>query len=252
MEKLPLTFVQAKVEPDIVECFNPAFNFTKINSSNGRLAFTDGKLYWLPDAPIAMLDQGWVIAYSEIASYGKFGLAGFSIKLVDGSELRFSNVGKKMLQGITDAIELHKDDVVAEPSEAPADAEAAPEAAAAEKPAAEEAAPEAAAAEAAGADPADASANKWMAVLAYFGILALIPLFAAKESKFARFHTNQGLLLLICEVVLWCVAKFIPSLAALVYLVDLVVLVFAIMGIVNALKGREKPLPWIGKIRIIE
>ena len=33
-----------------------------------------------------------------------------------------------------------------------------------------------------------------MAILAYFGILVLIPILAAKDSKFARFHANQGLL----------------------------------------------------------
>lgn len=122
MEKLPITFVQATVDPDIMECFEPAFNFTKINASNGRLAFTEGKLYWLPEAPIAMLDQGWVINYAEIASYAKTGLAGFAIKLVDGKTLQFSNVGKKMREGIEAALDAHKDDAA---PEAPA-AEAAP------------------------------------------------------------------------------------------------------------------------------
>ena len=89
MEQLPLTFVQSTVEPDIQDCFTPAFNFTKINSSGGRLAFTTGKVYWLPDNPMAMLDQGWVINVDEIDSYGKWGLAGFFIKLKDGKELRF-------------------------------------------------------------------------------------------------------------------------------------------------------------------
>ena len=34
----------------------------------------------------------------------------------------------------------------------------------------------------------DIEQNKVMAILAYFGILVLIPIFAAKESKFARCH----------------------------------------------------------------
>lgn len=37
-------------------------------------------------------------------------------------------------------------------------------------------------------DPRDIQNNKVMAILAYFGILVLIPIFAAKESKFARFR----------------------------------------------------------------
>ena len=40
---------------------------------------------------------------------------------------------------------------------------------------------------------ADVQNNKVMAVLAYIGLLVLIPIFAAKDSKFARFHSGQGL-----------------------------------------------------------
>ena len=35
-------------------------------------------------------------------------------------------------------------------------------------------------------DPNDVQSNKVMAILAYFGILFLIPLLAAKESAYAR------------------------------------------------------------------
>ena len=42
------------------------------------------------------------------------------------------------------------------------------------------------------ADIRDAQDNKVMAILAYFGPLVLIPIFAAKESRFARYHANQG------------------------------------------------------------
>ena len=125
MEQLPLVFNQSSVESDIQECFEPAFNFTKLNSSNGRLAFTTGKVYWLPASPMALMDQGWVINVSEIESCSKQGIAGFCIKLKDGKELRFSNVGSKMREGITAAIEAHKNDPVA----AETFAEAAPEAA---------------------------------------------------------------------------------------------------------------------------
>ena len=39
---------------------------------------------------------------------------------------------------------------------------------------------------------ADIKENKAMAVLSYIGILFLIPLFAAKNSPYARFHVRQG------------------------------------------------------------
>ena len=114
MEQLPLTFVQSTVEPDIQECFTPAYNFTKLSSSNGRLAFTTGKIYWLPDNPIALMDQGWVLNISEVAGCDKYGLTGFIIRLTDGKELRFSNVGAKMRDGISEAIEAHRSDKVAD------------------------------------------------------------------------------------------------------------------------------------------
>lgn len=247
MEQLPLTFIQATVEPDIQECFRPSFNFTKISSSSGRLAFTPGKVYWLPDNPMAMMDQGWVIGVSEIESYGKWGLAGFSIKLVDGKELRFSNVGGKMRDEISAAIEAHKGDPAPAAAPAPDPAAAENPAAAPIPPAAEE---EPGAEKSEAMDPADVNGNKLMAILAYLGILVLIPLFAAKESKFARFHTNQGLILLILEIVIYAGCRFI-RLYTLMGLLDLVVFIFALIGIINAAKGEAKPLPLIGKIRII-
>ncbi len=239
MEQLPLTFTQSVLDPEIQECFTPAYNFTKLNSSNGRLAFTTGKVYWLPDSPMALMDQGWVINVSEIDSCSKYGISGFTIKLVDGKELRFSNVGQKMRDEIAAAIEAHRGDVVAEASAAEAPA------AAAEAPAAE-AGPAAAPA----IDPSDVSANKVMAILAYIGILVLIPLFAAKESKFARFHTNQGLILFICNVVIYFIS-LIPGLKAIGWILSVAALVFAIIGIIGAAKGETKELPLIGKYRII-
>lgn len=243
MEQLPLVFDQSEVEPDIQECFKPAYNYTRINSSNGRLAFTTGKVYWLPDNPMAMIDQGWVINTSEIDSYAKYGVSGFTITLKDGKELRFSNVGSKMREGISAAIEEHKADSVAEaaPEEAaPKDAPAA-ESTAAEPSVAAPAAPE--------IDPEDVSSNKLMGVLAYLGILVFIPLLAAKNSKFARFHVNQGLILLICSVVSWFVGRLSPAVA---WVLNAVIFVLAIIGIVNVVKGVTKKLPLIGNIRIIQ
>lgn len=241
MEQLPLTFIQATIEPDIQECFDPAYNFTKINSSNGRLAFTTGKVYWLPDNPMALLDQGWVINNSEIAGCEKFGVAGFAIKLTDGKKLRFSNVNKTMREDIMEAIEAHKNDSIPEA----AVADAAPSGA--DAPDSAQAGP----ATDVAADPADVSSNKLMAILSYFSILVLIPLFAAKESKFARFHVNQGLILLILEFVIFFIGK-IPGIFGIAVLLNLCVLVLSIIGIVNAAKGKTKELPLVGKYIIIK
>ena len=51
-------------------------------------------------------------------------------------------------------------------------------------------------------DQEDINQNKVMAVLAYIGILVLVPLLAAPNSKYARYHSNQGLMLFIAEICL--------------------------------------------------
>ena len=105
------------------------------------------------------------------------------------------------------------------------------------------------------ADPQDVQANKVMAILAYLGLLVFIPLFAAKESPFARFHTNQGLILCIAGVLIWLastVLSFVSLFFSFINLLNFVILIFAIIGIVNAANGQMKELPLIGKFRIIK
>ena len=55
-------------------------------------------------------------------------------------------------------------------------------------------------------NPQDIANNKAMAILAYLGILVLVPIFAANNSPFARYHANQGLILLIVNIVLMIAA----------------------------------------------
>ncbi len=110
--------------------------------------------------------------------------------------------------------------------------------------------------------PEDINQNKAMAILAY--IIFLIPLFAAKESKFARFHTNQGLVLVIFSVayaiveailsaifyaISWSLGALMGTILGLVFIL---VTVLAIIGIVNAAQGKAKELPLIGKIQILK
>lgn len=100
-------------------------------------------------------------------------------------------------------------------------------------------------------DEEDIKKNKVMAVLAYLGILCLIPLFAAKDSRFARFHTNQGVLLFAASIIC-SILTYVPIVKWFVWILNLVIFVFAIMGIVYAVKGECKELPIIGKYRVIK
>ncbi len=84
-----------------------------------------------------------------------------------------------------------------------------------------------------------------MAALSYLGILVLIPLLSgAKNDPFVKFHIKQGLVLLIC----WVVGSFliwIPIIGQL--FVGLPLLILFIIGLVNALSGKESELPVVGK-----
>jgi uncharacterized membrane protein len=105
-------------------------------------------------------------------------------------------------------------------------------------------------------DPADVDKNKIFAVLAYIGILFLVPLLAAKDSKFARYHTNQGVVLFLAGIV----CSFAGGILSLVPFVGCIalpavmiaILVFMVLGIINAAKGECKPLPLIGQYTLIK
>lgn len=109
----------------------------------------------------------------------------------------------------------------------------------------------------------DVENNKVMGILAYFGILFLIPLLAAKDSQYARFHTNQGIVLFIFDIVIWIISNVVnfvitfASLGILSFvgtiisnLLGLLCLALIIVGIVNACSGEPKKLPIIGSITL--
>lgn len=113
-------------------------------------------------------------------------------------------------------------------------------------------------------EAADLAENKVFSVFAYFGLLILIPVFAAKGSRFARYHINQGLVMLISGVavavgigllsaIFLSISVWLYSLIAVLWAAWWVALVvLAILGVVNAASGRTKPLPVIGGLNILK
>jgi len=116
----------------------------------------------------------------------------------------------------------------------------------------------------------DAEANKGMAVLAY--ILFFVPLLTGdyKKSPFVKYHTNQGTILFIASVALGVVINILTAifravfwnwftwgiygiLSTMLNALWIVPTVLMILGIVNVVNGKEKPLPIIGdKLTIIK
>lgn len=111
-------------------------------------------------------------------------------------------------------------------------------------------------------DPTDIEQNKTMAGLAY--ILFFLPLVVCKDSQYARFHANQGLLLLILSVVGSIALSVVSSMliaitwrlfwfTSLLYGVfGLLIIYLVITGLINGLNGKAKQLPIIGEIEIIK
>lgn len=105
-------------------------------------------------------------------------------------------------------------------------------------------------------DEEDIKNNKIMAILAYLEILVLVPILAAKDSKFARYHANQGLILFITSLILGIVSgvlNFLPVIGWLFSIcVSFSILLLMILGIINAANGKAKELPIMGKYRILK
>jgi len=103
--------------------------------------------------------------------------------------------------------------------------------------------------------------NKVIFMLAYLGILFFLPLISCPDSKEGRFHANQGLLLLITAVagriIMGIFSLLLPwrlwmIVTLLLTVWGLGMLALAIIGMINAYKNEQKPLPVIGKISIIK
>ncbi|HOF95482.1 MAG TPA: zinc-ribbon domain-containing protein [Clostridia bacterium] len=101
-------------------------------------------------------------------------------------------------------------------------------------------------------------------MFSYSGILFFIPLIAAKHSRFARFHANQGLNILLAGIAYSIASGLLSFLFGLISwqlalvmgtvfgIGSIALFVLIILGVVNVCKGEMKPLPVIGKFQIIK
>ncbi len=87
-----------------------------------------------------------------------------------------------------------------------------------------------------------------LAWLSYFGLLLIIPAVIQKDNPYTVFHVKQGMALLIVNVIVIFVCLQVSFPALLCQTVSIVLLIINIIGIVNAISGKVKPLPLIGFI----
>lgn len=97
----------------------------------------------------------------------------------------------------------------------------------------------------------DIEKGKTMAGLSY--LLFFLPLVVCPESKYARFHANQALLLLIAAIAGNIILSIIPIVGwMLMPIFGICILVLGVMGLINGFGGKAKQLPIIGKFTLIK
>lgn len=120
-------------------------------------------------------------------------------------------------------------------------------------------------------DGQDIQQNKVLALVSYLGYFFFIPMIVKPQSRYLRFHGNQGLTLLLAEIVLGVVHAVLCSVFGLLTFTGVfgavisgifivlfsiaiygAILVWVILGIYNAVTGKAKELPLIGRIRILK
>lgn len=105
----------------------------------------------------------------------------------------------------------------------------------------------------------DIKTNRTYAALAYFSWLCLIPIFAAPNSKFAKFHANQGLNLAILETASWIIFGIlgIMPVIGIVFrllngLISLVCVCIQLIGMYHAISDKAMEYLLIGSIKLLK
>lgn len=104
--------------------------------------------------------------------------------------------------------------------------------------------------------------NSMFMALTY--ILPFIPFIISPNSRYAKFHANQGIMCWIVGIVLSIASKIVCTILSIIPLVNLflpwviskligiVILAFFVLGIFNALNQKAKELPFIGHFQIFK
>lgn len=108
------------------------------------------------------------------------------------------------------------------------------------------------------AQPQGMDSAKTVAIVGYLvPFLFFLPMVMEelKNNEYAKFHANQQLNLLLFGVVGYVAASVLTVVLIGLLLYPVVMIgsiVFAIMGVLNAMNGQMKPLPLIGQFKLLK
>lgn len=99
--------------------------------------------------------------------------------------------------------------------------------------------------------------KKTMAVLSY--ILPPIPFIAEKDSKYVKFHSIQGMNLLVWFIFLmlfvWVLDTALPAWEGITDFLNIITIlsyiVLVVIGVINAVNNKAKELPIVSKLNFI-
>ena len=95
--------------------------------------------------------------------------------------------------------------------------------------------------------------NRIFCAAAYFGFFFFLPLIALPNSKEAKFHANQGLVLFLFGTILGALASTAEVVLGGVFSVlNILHPLLMVYGAYNAFNGNMTELPVIGKIKILK
>jgi len=111
----------------------------------------------------------------------------------------------------------------------------------------------------------DLKGKKLTAAFAYLSWFVVIPIMYASESKFIRYHANQGLTIAIAETigilatvivskVLWSVSVKLSLLVEVMMYAAIAGAfgVLILLGLLNVALGKKRPLPTFGKVNLLK
>ena len=86
--------------------------------------------------------------------------------------------------------------------------------------------------------------GKVLAGLSYFSVLFILPYIFRSEDKFATYHAKQGMNLFAAGII----AELAGNFLGIGWLVALARFYMIFQGVSNVVKGKKKPLPYIGNL----